>query len=69
MKDNLEVCSDFIRNPLVSYRACCPNMIWLKSALKANVKELNFFSSPSETFHKKNINCSIVTFLTFYIYL
>lgn len=65
MKDNSEICSKISKKSGISYRACCPNMHGLKAGIKAGIKEFNFFSSPSETFHKKNINCSIVKFFQY----
>ncbi len=43
----------------VSYTALVPNLKGLESALKVGVKEIALFTAASETFCKKNINCTI----------
>lgn len=43
----------------IIYSALVPNMIGLQEALKYDVKEVAIFAAASESFSKKNINCSI----------
>lgn len=47
------------RTPGVSYTALTPNLIGLNAAIAANVDEIAIFGSASESFSRKNINCSI----------
>lgn len=42
-----------------SYPCLVPNLNGLNQALKVNVKEISIFTAASESFTKKNINCSI----------
>jgi hydroxymethylglutaryl-CoA lyase len=41
-----------------------PNAKGMQAALEANVKEIAVFGAASESFTKKNINCSISESLT-----
>lgn len=43
----------------VTYSALAPNLIGLNAAIIANVDEIAIFGSASESFSRKNINCSI----------
>ncbi|CED59723.1 Hydroxymethylglutaryl-CoA lyase [Moritella viscosa] len=43
----------------VTYSALTPNLIGLNAATDANVDEVAIFGSASESFSRKNINCSI----------
>jgi len=43
----------------VSYPVLVPNLSGLKQALDVKVKEIAVFTSPSETFCRHNINCSV----------
>lgn len=43
----------------ISYAALTPNMKGLEAALLSNVREIAVFGAASESFSKKNINCSI----------
>ncbi|WP_392339915.1 hydroxymethylglutaryl-CoA lyase [Moritella marina] len=43
----------------VTYSALTPNLIGLNAAIAANVDEIAIFGSASESFSRKNINCSI----------
>lgn len=44
----------------VSYPVLVPNMKGLEQSMKVGVKEIAVFTAASESFCKKNINCSIV---------
>jgi hydroxymethylglutaryl-CoA lyase len=48
----------------VSYPVLVPNMKGLEQAMKVGVKEIAVFTAASESFCKKNINCTIVKFST-----
>ncbi len=57
--DNWQVWQGIRKVPGVSYPALVPNLRGLKDAIRAGVEEIAVFGSASETFSKKNINCSI----------
>jgi len=59
MADSPEVFSVIKRRKGVVYTALTPNMKGLEGALAAGVDEISVFSSASESFSQKNINCSI----------
>jgi len=59
MGDNEEVYKGITKKPGVSYPVLVPNTQGLKKALAVGVKEIAVFGGASETFSKKNINCSI----------
>ena len=44
----------------VKYSALVPNVRGMEDALKTGIKEIAIFGASSESFSKKNINCSIV---------
>lgn len=48
----------------ISYPVLVPNLQGLENALAAGVKEIALFTAASETFTKKNINCTIEESLT-----
>lgn len=60
MADNTEVYNKIEKSPSINYPVLVPNLAGLDNALKAGVKEIAIFGAASETFSKKNINCSIV---------
>jgi hydroxymethylglutaryl-CoA lyase len=45
--------------PDVNFSVLVPNIKGMEKAVKNNVKEIAIFTSVSDTFNKKNINCSI----------
>lgn len=47
------------KNPRITYTALVPNIIGLENAVNSNYKSVAIFTSVSETFSKKNINCTI----------
>jgi len=59
MADNAEVMSGIRRKPGVSYPVLVPNMKGLDAALAAGVEEVAVFGAASETFSRRNTNCSI----------
>ncbi|MFN3017141.1 hydroxymethylglutaryl-CoA lyase [Vibrio coralliilyticus] len=59
MTDSLEVMSKITRAPNVTYTALTPNIRGFEQALDANADEVAVFTSSSEGFCQKNINCSI----------
>ena len=59
MADNVEVLSGIERRAGVSYPVLVPNLKGLEGALAAGVQEIAVFAAASESFSRKNINCSI----------
>ncbi|KAJ3084968.1 3-hydroxymethyl-3-methylglutaryl-CoA lyase [Quaeritorhiza haematococci] len=59
MQDATQVLTGIERVPGVSYPVLTPNLKGLQAAMAANVQEVAIFGAASETFSKKNINCSI----------
>jgi hydroxymethylglutaryl-CoA lyase len=59
MSDANKVMSQINRVAGICYSALTPNVKGLENAITANVKEVAIFGAASETFSKKNINCSI----------
>ncbi|XP_022095199.1 hydroxymethylglutaryl-CoA lyase, mitochondrial-like [Acanthaster planci] len=59
MADHTEVMQSIEKRDGVSYPALTPNVQGLKSALQSGAKEVAIFGAASETFSRKNINCSI----------
>jgi hydroxymethylglutaryl-CoA lyase len=48
----------------VKYPVLVPNLKGMELALKCGVKEIAVFGAASEAFTKKNINCTIVNYLS-----
>jgi len=59
MADTDKVMAGIKRRPGVSYPVLVPNLQGLDAAMKANVAEIAIFGAASESFSRKNINCSI----------
>jgi len=59
MADGAEVLSLVPRGPGIVYAALVPNLKGFEAALASRVDEVVVFSAASETFCRKNINCSI----------
>ncbi|XP_053977236.1 hydroxymethylglutaryl-CoA lyase, mitochondrial [Hylaeus volcanicus] len=59
MADNVQVFQNINKVHGTSYPVLVPNLKGLEDALKVGVKEIAVFSAVSETFTKKNTNCSI----------
>ncbi|CAG8832364.1 32602_t:CDS:2, partial [Gigaspora margarita] len=59
MSDAAEVMTKITRKPGVDYPVLVPNLTGLKKAISSDTKEIAIFASASETFSKKNINCTI----------
>jgi hydroxymethylglutaryl-CoA lyase len=59
MADAADVMAGIARKSGVTYAALTPNMKGLEAALEAGADEVAIFGSASESFSKKNINCSI----------
>jgi hydroxymethylglutaryl-CoA lyase len=59
MADNAAVMAGIRRRPGVAYPVLVPNMQGLEAAIAAGAREVAVFGAASETFSRKNINCSI----------
>jgi len=59
MADHTEVLERLRRKPGVDYPVLAPNLKGFEAARAAGAKEVAIFGAASESFSKKNINCSI----------
>lgn len=59
MADNAEVMAGIRRRPGVSYPVLVPNMKGLDAAIAARAEEVVVFGAATETFSRRNTNCSI----------
>nr|XP_018902657.1 PREDICTED: hydroxymethylglutaryl-CoA lyase, mitochondrial isoform X2 [Bemisia tabaci] len=59
MADSSEVLQGIMKHPRVNYPVLVPNMKGLEAAIKAGAEEIAIFGAASETFSRRNINCSI----------
>lgn len=59
MGDGAAVLAGIERRPGVRYPVLVPNLQGLEAALKAGAEEVAVFAAASETFSRKNINCSV----------
>ncbi len=59
MADSADVFAGIARKPGVRYAALTPNLKGLEGALAARADEVAVFGAASESFSRKNINCSI----------
>jgi hydroxymethylglutaryl-CoA lyase len=59
MADNAEVMAAIRRQPGVSYPVLVPNKKGLDAAVAAKAEEVVVFGAASETFSRKNTNCSL----------
>ena len=59
MADNAQVMAAIRRGPGVRYPVLTPNLKGFEAALAAGADEVAVFVAASETFSRKNINCSI----------
>src|SRR5213075_938247 len=59
MADHTEVLERIRRKPGVSYPVLTPNLKGFEAARAAGAQEVAIFGAASETFSRKNINCSI----------
>lgn len=59
MADAAEVMAGITRRPDIAYTALTPNLRGFEAAMAAKADEIAVFISASESFSRKNINCSI----------
>jgi hydroxymethylglutaryl-CoA lyase len=59
MADHTDVIKSIQRQPGVRYPALVPNIHGMELAIAAGIQEISVFTATSETFSKKNANCSL----------
>ena len=59
LADSEQLCQTLDRSNTVNYSALTPNLKGMEKALACDIKEVAVFTAASESFTKKNINCSI----------
>ncbi len=59
MADTAAVLAGLTHRPCVRYPVLVPNLQGLDAALKARVEDIAVFAAASESFSRRNINCSI----------
>ncbi|MBI3503874.1 MAG: hydroxymethylglutaryl-CoA lyase [Proteobacteria bacterium] len=59
MADTDKVLAGIVRRPGVSYPVLVPNLKGLEGAIAAKAEEIAIFGAASESFSRRNINCSI----------
>ncbi len=59
MKGTDQIFQEILRKEGVKYTALTPNVKGFENAVNAKVDEIAVFAAASETFSKKNVNCSI----------
>lgn len=59
LADSEDVSTQIDRNDSITYTALVPNLRGLENAIKSDYNSVAVFTAASETFSKKNINCSI----------
>jgi hydroxymethylglutaryl-CoA lyase len=59
LADHLDVFQKINKKENVSYPVLVPNLKGFENALAAKVKEVSVFTTPSEAFCQRNINCSV----------
>lgn len=64
MADNAQVMAAIRRKPGVSYPVLVPNLKGLEAALAARCEEVVVFAAATESFSRRNTNCSIAEGLT-----
>lgn len=64
MADHAQVMAALTRRPGIVYPVLVPNLRGLDAALAAGATEVAVFAAASESFSRKNINCSIAESLT-----
>lgn len=59
MSDNVEVFKGIQKFEGINYPVLVPNVKGLEKAIEVGAKEVSIFGTPSETFSRKNTNCSV----------
>lgn len=59
LADSSQLCERLTHHNNINYSALVPNLKGMELAIKGDMKEVAVFTAASESFTKKNINCSI----------
>lgn len=59
MANSKELFQSINRNEKISYPCLVPNLKGMEAAIETGVSEIAVFASATESFSKKNLNCSI----------
>jgi len=59
LSDSSQLCEQLSRQQNINYSVLVPNLKGMKLAIAADMNEVAVFTAASESFTKKNINCSI----------
>lgn len=59
LADHTEVFQQIHQKSGIHYPVFVPNLNGMRNAMKVGVKEVAIFSTPSEAFCKRNVNCSV----------
>jgi hydroxymethylglutaryl-CoA lyase len=59
LADSSQLCEQLVQKEGINYSALVPNVKGLELAIAGGIKEVAVFTAASESFTKKNINCSI----------
>ncbi|MFC3227611.1 hydroxymethylglutaryl-CoA lyase [Marinibaculum pumilum] len=59
MADNAQVMAQIRRRPGIHYQVLVPNMKGFEAAMAAGAEEIGIFTAASESFCRRNTNCSI----------
>jgi hydroxymethylglutaryl-CoA lyase len=59
MADGAAVLAGIVRTPGIAYTALVPNLVGYEAARAAHADEVAVFAAASETFSRRNINCTI----------
>jgi hydroxymethylglutaryl-CoA lyase len=59
LADSEQLCQVLEKSHEVNYSALTPNLIGMQKAINNGIKEVAVFTAASESFTKKNINCTI----------
>uniref|UniRef100_A0A336MJI1 hydroxymethylglutaryl-CoA lyase n=1 Tax=Culicoides sonorensis TaxID=179676 RepID=A0A336MJI1_CULSO len=59
MGDNSDVFTKIEKRPGISYPCLVPNLKGFEQAIRVGVKEIAVFGAASESFTRKNVNCSV----------
>lgn len=59
LADSRQLCEQLVKQKGVNYSALVPNAKGMELAIVGNIKEVAVFTAASESFTKKNINCTI----------
>lgn len=60
LADHKQVYEGISKKKSIAYPVLVPNLQGFNRALEAGVKEIAVFTTPSETFCERNINCSVI---------